>query len=274
MALGQLLGLSPHLRAHRASRSACGSCSGPPRHSWSARRALFALDAVARHWHFTERARLALALVGALGVANVVGGWGHPEDCVAARARRVGGARARARAVPAGAPRAALLLGVGIAFQPLALSASRRCWPASAGAAPPACPGGSCCRALVVLVPPLVAEPHRTLFVLVHQPFEPQYNSFTPLTRSGARHRARARRRRADPAASPSSSGPASPCVVCHRRHDLDGARHDRRRLLHARPARDGDELVLPLARPGAVPAARVAPQPDPVRRSAPPRSS
>ena len=35
---------------------------------------------------------------------------------------------------------------------------------------------------LVVVVPALVAEPHRTLFVLVHQPFQPRYISFTPLT--------------------------------------------------------------------------------------------
>ncbi len=36
---------------------------------------------------------------------------------------------------------------------------------------------------LAVLVAPLVGEPHRTFFVLVHQPFLPRYISFTPLTR-------------------------------------------------------------------------------------------
>ena len=45
--------------------------------------ALFAIDAVACEWSFSERSRLVLAGVGALGVATVVGGWGHPEDRVA-----------------------------------------------------------------------------------------------------------------------------------------------------------------------------------------------
>ncbi len=35
---------------------------------------------------------------------------------------------------------------------------------------------------LAVLVAPLIGEPHRTIFVLVHQPFLPHYISFTPLT--------------------------------------------------------------------------------------------
>ena len=69
----------------------------------------------------TERSRLALALVGALGVANVAGGWGHPEDCVAV-AFVVWAALALERGGSVAAPRAACcLLGVGIAFQPLAV---------------------------------------------------------------------------------------------------------------------------------------------------------
>ena len=214
---GQALGLSPHLRV-----------SGQPLSLWFvlgpaallfASSALFAVDAVARHWRFSDGTRMALALVGALAVANVAGGWGHPEDCVAV-ALVVWAALELERHGRAGGPRAALLLGVGIAFQPLALlgvapvltrlgwrGAARLWW-------------RLVLPSLVVVVPALVAEPHRTLFVLVHQPFQPRYISFTPLT-----HLA--------PVIGPGldGGGPArlialalSAClavVVCRRRHDL-----------------------------------------------------
>ena len=181
--------------------------------------ALFAVDAVARHWRFSDGARMALALVGALAVANVAGGWGHPEDCVAV-ALVVWAALVLERHGHAGAPRATLLLGVGIAFQPLALlgvapvlarlgwrGAARQWW-------------RLVLPSLVVVSPALAAEPHRTLFVLVHQPFQPHYISFTPLT-----HLA--------PVIGPGldGGGPTrlaavvvSAClavVVCRRRHDL-----------------------------------------------------
>ena len=44
---------------------------------------LFAIDAVARYWGLAERSRVWLALASAVGVANVTGLWGHPEDCIA-----------------------------------------------------------------------------------------------------------------------------------------------------------------------------------------------
>ena len=53
-------------------------------------------------------------------MANVVGGWGHPEDCVAL-ALVTWAALEMERHGTAGGPRAALLLGIGIAFQPLAI---------------------------------------------------------------------------------------------------------------------------------------------------------
>ena len=180
LALGQLLGLSPHLHT-----------SGEPLSLWFvlgpaavllASTALFAIDAVARHWGLSEHRRLALALVGGLGVANVAGGWGHPEDCVAV-ALVVWAALTMERGRSDAAPRAALLLGVGIAFQPLALLGvapvlARLSWRGAARlswllALP----------SIVVLIPSLVAEMHRTLFVLVRQPFQPEYVSLTPLTR-------------------------------------------------------------------------------------------
>lgn len=76
---------------------------------------LFAVDAIARHWGLSEGRRLGLALASALGVANVAGLWGHPEDCIAV-AMVLWSALAVERQGPAAGPRAALLLGVGIAF--------------------------------------------------------------------------------------------------------------------------------------------------------------
>ena len=180
---------------------------------------LFAIDAVARSWCLTDGRRLALALVSALGVANVAGLWGHPEDCLAV-ALVVWAALAVERDGRSAGRRAAWLLGLGIAFQPLAVL----------GVAPVlACLGWrSFAKAswrlvlpsLLVLVPPLVGEPGRTRFVLVKQPFLPQYVSFTPLT-----HLA--------PVIGPGTDGGGptrlaallfSACLavaVCRRRHDL-----------------------------------------------------
>ena len=181
--------------------------------------ALFAIDAVARSWSLSDRARLALALVSAIGVANVAGVWGHPEDCVAV-AMVLWAALAIERRPDAGVRRAAWLLGLGIAFQPLAIL----------GVAPVlACLGWRSFAkvswrlvlpSLIVLVPPLIAQPGLTRFVLVNQPFIPKAVSFTPLT-----HLA--------PLIGPGTDGGGptrlialllSACLaiaVCRRRHDL-----------------------------------------------------
>jgi hypothetical protein len=214
---GQALGLSPHLRV-----------SGQPLSLWFvlgpaalllASSALFAVDAVARWWRFSDGARMALALVGALAVANVAGGWGHPEDCVAL-ALVVWAALQLERNGRAGGPRAALLLGIGIAFQPFAIlgvapvlarlgwrGAARLWW-------------RLLLPSLLVLVPALAAEPHRTLFVLVRQPFQPRYISYTPLT-----HLAPVIGRGLDGGGPTRLAATAvAACLavlVCRRRHDL-----------------------------------------------------
>ena len=183
--------------------------------------ALFAVDAVARHWQLSDGRRLALALVGALGVGNVVAGWGHPEDCVAL-AFVVWAALAMERRGLAGAPRAALLLGLGIAFQPLAILGvvpvlCRLDWRDAPAVWRGACVAPSLC---VLLLAPVLAEAHETLTVLVRQPFEPKFVSFTPLT-----HLA--------PVIGPGTDGGgptrllatvlsmALALAVCRRRHDL-----------------------------------------------------
>jgi hypothetical protein len=181
--------------------------------------ALFAVDAVARYWRFTDGQRLALALVGALGVADVAALWGHPEDCVAF-AFVVWAALALERRGTAAGPTAALLLGVGIAFQPLAILGvapvlTRLRWRAAARL---------WWRLLLpsaaVLVAPLWGEPGRTFFVLDRQPFLPAYVSLTPLS-----HLAPVLARGVD------GGGPtrliatvlsaALAVAVCRRRHDL-----------------------------------------------------
>jgi hypothetical protein len=215
--LGEATGLSPHL--HAAGRPLSMWFVLGPAALLFASTALFAIDAVARHWRFSDGARIALALVGGVGVANVAGGWGHPEDCVAV-AFVVWAALALERDGLRAAPRAALLLGFGIAFQPLAILGvapvlARVGWRRAAQlswrlALPSA----------VVLAPPLLAETHETLFVLVRQPFQPKYVSWTPFT-----HLA--------PVIAPATDGggptrliailigAALAIVVCRRRHDL-----------------------------------------------------
>jgi hypothetical protein len=180
---------------------------------------LFAIDAVARHWNLSDGRRLGLALASALGVANVTGLWGHPEDCIAV-AMVLWSALALERRGSAAGPRAALLLGVGIAFQPLAIlavapvltrlgwrSAARNSWRLAV-------------PSLVVLLPALLGEPGRTRFVLVDQPFLPNSVSFTPLTHFA-------------PVIGPGMNGGGPTrlvatllavglaVVVCRRRHDL-----------------------------------------------------
>jgi hypothetical protein len=185
--------LAPFLLVAQATGVAAAAAqhSGPPVGLWLllapvvlllASTLLFAVDAVARQWNLSDGRRLGLALAGALGVANVAGLWGHPEDCVAV-AMVLWSALALERHGRTAGPRAALLLGVGIAFQPLAILAvapvlTRLGWRSAAGnawrlAAP----------SLVVVLPALIGEPGRTRFVLVDQPFLPGSVSSTPLTR-------------------------------------------------------------------------------------------
>ncbi len=217
LALGHLLGLWPSL--HRAGLPLSLWFVLGPAAVLLASSALFALDAVARHWGFSSRRRLALALVGGLGVANVAGYWGHPEDCVAL-ALVVWAALAMERLGPGAAPRAALLLGLGIAFQPLAIIGvapvlARVGWGRAARLS-----WRLVLPSVVVLIPPLLAETRRTLFVLVRQPFQPHYISFTPLThlapligpglQGGGPTRLIA-----------TVLGAALAVVVCHRRHEL-----------------------------------------------------
>ncbi len=264
LGLGQLVGLAPHLRV-----------GGEPLSLWFivgpvavllGSTVLFAIDAVARSWRLGEWQRLALALVGSLGVANVVGFWGHPEDCVAV-ALVLWAALTMERFGEPGARRAALLLGVGIAFQPLALLGmapvlARLSWRAAARLW-----WRLVLPSLMVLVLPLVSEPHRTLFVLVRQPFQTRYISLTPLTEL-ANH------------LGPGLDGGGMTrllaivvaavlgVLVCHRRHSLPTVLGVVSVAFFLRIALETEmNLVLPVARPRAVSAPRHAAQHAPLRR-------
>ena len=175
------MGLAPHVHG-----------SGQPLSLWLvlgpaallvASTALFSIDAVARYWDLSEprpgwrwpwSARPPWPTSRACGdIPRTV--WPWPWSC---------GPRCSSSADgTAAGPRAALLLGVGIAFQPLAILGvapvlTRIGWQAAVRVS-----WRLVLPSAAVLVAPLIGEPHRTLFVLVHQPFLPHYISYTPLTR-------------------------------------------------------------------------------------------
>jgi hypothetical protein len=190
--LGELLGLAPHLKV-----------AGEPLSLWfvigpvamlTGSVALFALDAVARFWQISERWRLALALVGGIGVASVVQEWGHPEDCVAL-ALVVWSALAFERGSVAGAAagdgdgvvdsdrwlaRAGWLLGLAVAFQPLALLAVTPIFARVGWRSVPSLVVRLAAPSLLVLIAPLSASASHTVFVLTKQPVFPARVSATP----------------------------------------------------------------------------------------------
>jgi len=143
--------------------------------------ALFALDAAARRWAFSERRRLALSLVAGLGVVSAVVFWGHPEDCVAL-AFVVWAALAVERDGAGGLARAGWLLGIAVAFQPLALLAAA---PVVARFGRRVLPPLACRLALpsiVVVLPALVTHAGQTLHRIVDQPSFPADASSTPFS--------------------------------------------------------------------------------------------
>jgi hypothetical protein len=81
--------------------------------------ALFAADAIAQHLGVSRWKRALLALAGAVALWNVSVRWGHPEDAVAV-GLLLFGILALARGGPR---RAAWLIGVAVAVQPLVLLA-------------------------------------------------------------------------------------------------------------------------------------------------------
>jgi hypothetical protein len=177
VALGHALGLHP---PHRGTNT--GGTLGVvvvPTATILASTVLFAIDAVARSWHFSEAKRVALALVAGLGVVSAVVFWGHPEDCVAL-ALVIWAALVVDREGSSGLARAGWLLGIAVAFQPLALLGvtpilARCAWRSlPAQAVRLALPSA----ALVLL--PLLASPHQTLRALMAQPYFPVAESYTP----------------------------------------------------------------------------------------------
>jgi hypothetical protein len=142
---------------------------------------LFALDAVARQWEYSDGRRLALAVVAGLGVVSAAVFWGHPEDCIAL-AFVLWAALAVERRGAAGLRHAGWLLGVAVAFQPLALLAvapivARARWRDVLSVA-----WRLVVPSVLVLLPELLATPARALHAVVDQPFFPPKESATPFS--------------------------------------------------------------------------------------------
>lgn len=144
---------------------------------------VFAADNFARRWEWPPSRRVLLAATEALLLANVTLLWGHPEDAIS-----VGVVLYAALAVDDGARRrAGLLLGVALAVQPLALLAvpavvARLSWRQVARLVPlVAVP------VVLVILGPLLAEPHALWHAVFEQPNYPSANHATPWT-SLARH--------------------------------------------------------------------------------------
>ena len=147
----------------------------------SASSVLFALDAIARRWGFSDARRLALSVVTGIGVGSAVVFWGHPEDCLSL-ALVLWAALAVERDGSAGLARAGWLLGFAVALQPLALLAVA---PVVARFGWRALPGVTCRIAVpsvIVVLPELLADRARTLHQIVDQPFLPRDESSTPFS--------------------------------------------------------------------------------------------
>ena len=142
---------------------------------------LFALDAVARRWRFSDPERLGLSLVAGIGVVSAVVFWGHPEDCVAL-AFVLWAALAVDRDRSAGLARAGWLLGIAVAFQPLALLAAAPVLARFGWRALPASVGRVALPSVVVVLPELVTHTARTLHQIADQPFFPADESSTPFS--------------------------------------------------------------------------------------------
>jgi hypothetical protein len=140
---------------------------------------LFALDSLARAWNFSDRRRVALALVAGLSVVSDVVFWGHPEDCIAL-AFVLWAALAADRDEPRGVTRAGWLLGLGVALQPLALLAVapvvarygwRDLWRSAWRVVLPS---------VLILLPELLTSAAVTVHRVVDQPYFPADESSTP----------------------------------------------------------------------------------------------
>ena len=142
---------------------------------------LFALDAVARSWGYSEAKRLALSVVAGLGALSAAAFWGHPEDCVAL-AFVVWAALGAERGGEGGAARAGWLLGIAVACQPLALLAVTPVAARFAWRELRAVSWRLVVPTALVLLPALVATPARALHAVIDQPFAPQTESSTPLS--------------------------------------------------------------------------------------------
>jgi hypothetical protein len=153
----------------------------PPVATVLAASVLFALDGMARRWGYSNAKRLVLSAMAGVGVVSAAAFWGHPEDCIAL-ALVLWASLAIDRDGSSALTRAGWLLGVAVAFQPLALLA----------VAPIVARFGmrDLCRvawrlalpSLVLLLPELMTSQAHTLHALIDQPNDPWGLSATPFS--------------------------------------------------------------------------------------------
>ncbi|MGH9303065.1 MAG: hypothetical protein ACRDZ5_01500 [Acidimicrobiales bacterium] len=139
---------------------------------------LFAIDRIAQRFGLSLGRRVGLALAEAVVLANVALLWGHLEDAVSVGLVLYAVVAAQDRSWP----RAASLLGLAIAVQPLAVLA------VPAVLAPLGLVGSLrqawrlVLPAVIVVILPLVAEPGAVWHALFLQPNYPSFNHPTPWT--------------------------------------------------------------------------------------------
>ena len=139
---------------------------------------VFGADRFAERWGWSTLKRSVLAIGETLILVNVTVWWGHPEDAIAVGLVLYAALAAEDERWR----RLALLLGLAVAMQPLALLAAapllaRLAW-RQIGRLLPWLVGPT----LVVLGGPLVAEPRAVWRVLFNQPNYPLLNHVTPWT--------------------------------------------------------------------------------------------
>jgi hypothetical protein len=143
--------------------------------------ALFALDAVARSWLVSEGKRMALSVVAGLGVLSAVVYWGHPEDCIAL-GLVLWAALLIEREGVAGTSRAGWLLGLAVAFQPLALLGVAPIMARFTWRALPRLSYRLALPSIGLVLPSFLTSPRQTLHSLILQPFFPPAVSSTPFS--------------------------------------------------------------------------------------------
>jgi len=140
--------------------------------------ALFAFDALAERLQIGRSRRAALCVVEAVLLWNMVVVWGHPEDALAVALATY----ALIFALDKRFVGSGWLFGAAVAFQPLVLVMLPVILAVAGRQRFPGLFVRSVAPAAVLVLPPLVANFHKTVHSLVYQPNYPGFDHATPWT--------------------------------------------------------------------------------------------